>query len=48
MKAFGEIKKGKLILNNKQQFQDQLVALEGKDVVIIIELKIRIVCFGNG
>jgi L-cysteine desulfidase len=36
MKAFGEIKKGKLILNNKQQFQDQLVALEGKNVVIKI------------
>jgi len=36
MKAFGEIKRGKLILNNKQQFQDQLVALEGKDVVIKI------------
>ena len=41
MKAFGEIKKGKLILNNKQQFQDQLMELEGMDVVIkIIERKI--------
>jgi len=36
MKAFGEIKKGKLILNNKQQFQDQLMELEGLDVVIKI------------
>jgi len=36
MKAFGEIKKGKLILNNKQQFQDQLMELEGMDVVIKI------------
>ena len=36
MKAFGEIKKGKLILNNKQQFQDQLIELEGMDVVIKI------------
>ena len=36
MKAFGEIKKGKLILNNKQHFQDQLIELEGMDVVIKI------------
>tara|TARA_R110002020_G_scaffold392083_1_gene602419 strand:+ start:174 stop:557 length:384 start_codon:yes stop_codon:yes gene_type:complete len=36
MKNFARIEKGKLILNNKQQFQDQLVALEGKDVVIKI------------
>ena len=36
MKQFGTIKRGKLILNNKQQFQDQLVEFEGKDVVIKI------------
>lgn len=36
MKQFGTIKKGKLILNNKQQFQDQLKEFEGKDVVIKI------------
>ena len=36
MKSFGIIKKGNLILNNKQQFKDQLVELEGKEVVIKI------------
>ena len=36
MKQFGTIKRGKLILNNKKQFQDQLVEFEGKDVVIKI------------
>ena len=36
MKQFGTIKKGKLILNNKQQFQDQLKEFEGKEVVIKI------------
>ena len=36
MKSFGTIKKGNLILNNKQQFKDQLVELEGKEVVIKI------------
>ena len=36
MKHYGKIKKGKLILNNKQQFQDQLKEFEGKEVVIKI------------
>ena len=36
MKNFATIKKGKLILNNKQQFQDQLKEFEGKEVVIKI------------
>tara|TARA_R110002167_G_scaffold12911_3_gene54725 strand:+ start:2809 stop:3192 length:384 start_codon:yes stop_codon:yes gene_type:complete len=36
MKSFGTIKKGNLILNNKQQFQEQLIQFEGKEVVIKI------------
>ena len=36
MKSFGTIKKGNLILNNKQQFQEQLLQFEGKEVVIKI------------
>ena len=36
MKQFGIIKKGKLILNNKHQFNQQLIELEGKEVVIKI------------
>jgi len=36
MKHYGKIKKGKLILNNKEQFQEQLLQFEGKDVVIKI------------
>jgi hypothetical protein len=36
MKQFGTIKKGSLILNNKKQFQDQLIEFEGKEVVIKI------------
>ena len=37
MKAFGIIKKGKLILNDKRQFQDELHSFEGKEVIIKIE-----------
>ena len=36
MKSFGIIKNHKLILNNKEQFNKQLIELEGKDVVIKI------------
>ena len=36
MKHFGAVKKGKLTLNNKQLFNDQLQQNEGKDVVIKI------------
>ena len=36
MKHYGKIKKAKLILNNKEQFQEQLLQFEGKDVVIKI------------
>ena len=36
MKSFGIIKNHKLILNNKKQFNKQLIELEGKDVVIKI------------
>ena len=36
MKHFGKVKKGKLTLNNKQLFNDQLQQYEGKDVVIKI------------
>ena len=36
MKQFGTIKKGVLILNNKKRFQDELLSLEGKNVVIKI------------
>ena len=36
MKHFGIVRKGKLTLNNKQLFNDQLQQYEGKDVVIKI------------
>jgi len=36
MKQFGIIKKGNLKLNNKEQFQEQLLQFEGKEVVIKI------------
>ena len=36
MKSFGIIKNQKLILNNKDQFNKQLIELEGKEVVIKI------------
>ena len=36
MKHFGTVKKGKLTLNNKQLFNDQLKQYEGKQVVIKI------------
>ena len=36
MKQFGTIKNGNLILNNKEQFKDQLLKFEGKEVVIKI------------
>ena len=39
MKAFGIIKKGKLILNDKRQFQDELHSFEGKEVIINIEAR---------
>tara|TARA_R110002020_G_C16287613_1_gene772210 strand:+ start:1314 stop:1697 length:384 start_codon:yes stop_codon:yes gene_type:complete len=34
MKQFGIIKNGKLILNNRNHFNQQLIELEGKEVVI--------------
>ena len=37
MKAFGIITKGKLILNNKRYFTEELKGFEGKEVVIKIE-----------
>lgn len=36
MKHFGTVNKGKLTLNNKQLFNDQLQQYEGKEVVIKI------------
>ena len=36
MKAFGTIKKGNLILNNKRRFKDNLLEYEGKEVEIRI------------
>ena len=36
MKQFGTIKNGKLILNNRHQYNQQLIELEGKEVVIKI------------
>ena len=39
MKAFGEIKKGKLVLNDKRLFQDELHSFEGKEVIIKIEVR---------
>tara|TARA_R110000744_G_scaffold103128_1_gene197851 strand:+ start:354 stop:737 length:384 start_codon:yes stop_codon:yes gene_type:complete len=36
MKQFGTIKNGKLILNNRNQYNQQLIELEGKEVVIKI------------
>ena len=37
MKTFGKIKKGKLILNNKDKFNLELKQFEGKDIIIKIE-----------
>ena len=37
MKTFGKIKKGKLILNNKDKFNLELKQFEGKDIIVKIE-----------
>tara|TARA_R100001224_G_scaffold103469_1_gene76205 strand:- start:345 stop:728 length:384 start_codon:yes stop_codon:yes gene_type:complete len=37
MRTFGKIKKGKLILNNKDKFNLELKQFEGKDIIIKIE-----------
>ena len=37
MRTFGKIKKGKLILNNKDKFHLELKQFEGKDIIIKIE-----------